>query len=168
MKSFHEDLVYYICHDLQPFSAVRDKGFVRIVRRLYPRVKLPSRSLLTNEIIPKAYGREKNKLIEQLSHADAVALTTDFWSSTSQQSYAGLPLENFRLPCQAIQNMATLPRFESSHEIAMFFSILPRFCSKITPNFRGFFATVPLKIVKLPRNMAIATSVATLGPRART
>ena len=62
MKSFHEDLGYYICHNLHPFSAVRDKGFVRIVRRLDPRVKIPSRSLLTNEIIPKACEREKNKL----------------------------------------------------------------------------------------------------------
>ena len=88
MKSFYEDLVYYICHDLQPFSAVRDKGFVRIVRRLDPGVKLPSRSFLKNEIIPKAYEREKDKLVEELSHADAVALTTDFWSSISQQCYA--------------------------------------------------------------------------------
>jgi hypothetical protein len=39
--------------------------------------------------------------------------------------------------------------FESSHEIAMSFSILPRFCTKMTPNFRGFFAMVPLKIVKI-------------------
>jgi hypothetical protein len=36
-------------------------------------------------------------------------------------SSPGLLLGNFRLPCQGIQNMATLPRFESSHEIAMFF-----------------------------------------------
>jgi len=49
---------------------------------------------------------------------------------------AGLPLENFQLPCQAIQNMATLPcfvffekKFKKAMK-AMYFLILPGFFFK--------------------------------------
>ena len=36
IKSVNEDVVYYIFKDLQPFSAVKDKKFVRLVHRLDP------------------------------------------------------------------------------------------------------------------------------------
>jgi len=78
-----------ICHDLQTLSTVTDEGFCDLLKVAEPRYFIPSQNMTTNEIIPQLYEERRKQIKEEIFRSQIVslALTTDGWSSCTNQSY---------------------------------------------------------------------------------
>lgn len=77
----------FIAADMRPYSVVENSGFRHLISVLEPRYEIPSRTHLTATVIPSMYNNVKEKVIEGLSSAHLVALTTDCWTSRATQSF---------------------------------------------------------------------------------
>ncbi|XP_005102535.1 zinc finger BED domain-containing protein 4 [Aplysia californica] len=80
-------LMEMIAADLQPFSIVEDRGFLRFVKGLDPKYSLPSRRTLTRSLLPQLYIDEQAKVMHLLMDTNFVCLTTDHWSSRRIQGF---------------------------------------------------------------------------------
>lgn len=79
-----------IVHDLQPFSIVRDPGFIELLRELEPSYVLPSRPTFSKSLLPAKYEEKSNKIKELLKTADYVTLSTDSWTSINMEGYTAV------------------------------------------------------------------------------
>ncbi|XP_063227428.1 zinc finger BED domain-containing protein 4-like [Bacillus rossius redtenbacheri] len=79
-----------ICVDGQPISVIENRGFKELVNHLEPRFSMPSRKSLANEVIPQMYNDVLNEVKDKLSIEEYVALTTDLWTSVSNDDYLSL------------------------------------------------------------------------------
>lgn len=77
----------FVASDMRPYSVVENAGFKHLISVLEPRYEVPSRSHLTTNVLPAMYENVKAKVIEDLSNAELIALTTDGWTSRATQSY---------------------------------------------------------------------------------
>lgn len=106
-----------ICCDLQPLSVVENTGFRELLRVAEPRYVIPSRKAITDEIIPQLYEETRKQIKRELSSSSIVslALTTDGWSSCTNQSYLSynghFVAEHFRLKEYCLRVAA----FNASH-----------------------------------------------------
>jgi len=73
-------LAEMIAVDLQPYAVVENECFRRYSNHLEPRYALPSRRMLSENIIPEMYARVKTKLKISLKKAIGVSFTTDMWT----------------------------------------------------------------------------------------
>lgn len=80
-KELHYSIAEMIAVDNQPMSIVEDSGFARLMNKMKPRYKLPSRKYMADVIIPDIYKRTKDALKNDLLHAVAISATTDMWTS---------------------------------------------------------------------------------------
>lgn len=78
-----------VCHDMQPLSILDDEGFRDLLKVAEPRYVIPSRKTMTNNIIPDMYNHRRQQIKAELSSDKMVglALTTDGWTSCTNQSY---------------------------------------------------------------------------------
>lgn len=75
-----------ICQDELPISFVENRGFKQLVSYLAPWYKIPVKKTVKLRI-DALYDIEKQKLLEEMSTIDDIALTTDCWSSRATESY---------------------------------------------------------------------------------
>lgn len=61
--------------------------FTHLLHVLEPRYQLPSRPYFSQNVLPQLYNKVKAKLVEDLSKAKFIALTTDGWTSRATQSF---------------------------------------------------------------------------------
>lgn len=80
-------LLKMIVSDFQPFSVVEDKGFREFVTALDPSYAIPSRWIVTKDLLVTAYNKAVDQVKELLSTAEAVCLTTDSWTSICTENY---------------------------------------------------------------------------------
>lgn len=73
--------------DLRPFSVVDNIGFKNMIKCLEPRYDLPSKTHFSTVVVPEIYREEKANLTAELKNANAVALTSDGWTSRATESY---------------------------------------------------------------------------------
>ena len=76
-----------IVMDMVPISVVEREGFRNMLNKFDPRYKVPGRTYFSNQIIPQKYGQIKELVRQELIKCDSIALTTDFWTSISNDSY---------------------------------------------------------------------------------
>ncbi|KAF9417216.1 hypothetical protein HW555_005618, partial [Spodoptera exigua] len=62
------------------FSEIYGVGFNRLMQKAVPRYKLPSRTYMTEKIIPDIYDRIIKKIMEKILNAAAVSITSDIWT----------------------------------------------------------------------------------------
>lgn len=81
-----------IALDIQPFSAVEDRGFRQLINFLEPRYTIPGRKYFSNVAIPKLYETTKKSVCELLCTVEpnTMSFTTDMWSSTANDDYLSL------------------------------------------------------------------------------
>ncbi len=70
-----------------PFCVVENDGFTHLLSVLEPRYQLPSRPHFSQNVLPHLYSEGRAKLVEDLSDAKCIALTTDGWTSRVTQSF---------------------------------------------------------------------------------
>lgn len=86
-KDIDVSLVKMITTDYQPLSVVENSGFLEYTEKLNPLYEVPSRKALTSKLLPELYDEVKTKVTGMLDKVDNVAITTDMWSSESNESY---------------------------------------------------------------------------------
>ncbi|KAF2902210.1 hypothetical protein ILUMI_03986 [Ignelater luminosus] len=69
-----------IALDNEPLSIVERTGFTRLLEQALPRYKLPSRTYITQKIIPDIYDRIYEKIKYNISSAFAISVTSDIWT----------------------------------------------------------------------------------------
>ena len=72
--------------DCQPFSIVKDQGFISLLNQLQPHYKIPSRKYFSAMLIPELYAKCKETVEKVLQSQEYVALTSDIWSSCGYDS----------------------------------------------------------------------------------
>ena len=80
----------YLVENLLPLSTVSSPGFNTLVKSLDPKFVVGSRRTYSDVIIPKMYADLKQRIDAMLRPIDAVACTTDGWTSIVTESYITL------------------------------------------------------------------------------
>jgi len=86
-KRLNTLLLKMIVRDFQPFSIVEDEGFKEFVHALDPSYVLPTRHLLSKELLVSKYQQAIDSVRRVMSNAEAVSLTTDSWTSICTENY---------------------------------------------------------------------------------
>lgn len=86
-KVLDEQLVRMVTKEYQPLTLVEDKEFKKFVALLNPSYLLPSRKTLTSNLIPQYFNKVSETVLGELARAEAVALTTDTWTSLPNENY---------------------------------------------------------------------------------
>lgn len=86
-KAITNAIGVFIATDVRPYSVVQNEGFKNMLKVLEPRYDIPSHTHFSEKVVPDLYEREKKKVVDELSRASAVALTTDGWTSRGTESY---------------------------------------------------------------------------------
>ncbi len=82
-----KSMCVFMALDMRPFSVVENDGFTHLLSVLEPRYQLPSRPHFSQNVLPHLYSEVRAKLVEDLSDAKFIALTTDGWTSRVTQSF---------------------------------------------------------------------------------
>ena len=86
-KALDERVLDLIVMDMQPLSVVEDAAFRRLVNELDPKYEIISRKQLTQVLLPAKYKSEKAKLMSKINQVDSMSVTTDQWSSRTNEGY---------------------------------------------------------------------------------
>ena len=86
-KEISSAILGFIVKDLRPFSVVENEGFKNLIHVLEERYKIPSRQFFRDRSLGELYDRVKEKVKTSLTAAEAVALTTDGWTSRATEFY---------------------------------------------------------------------------------
>lgn len=89
-KNIDAHLLKLFYCDYQPFRVVEDVGFKQFVRALNPNYELPSRQTISNSYIPSLYEECVLRVKEIISQVSSVSLTTDSWTSKTNDSFVGI------------------------------------------------------------------------------
>ena len=87
-KAITNAIGVFIGADMRPYSVVQNEGFKHMLKVLEPRYDIPLRTHFSEKIVPDLYEQEKKKVVDELSRASSVALTTDGWTSRGTESYS--------------------------------------------------------------------------------
>lgn len=79
-KKYHYLIGEMIAIDNEPFSIVERVGFTRLMEKAVPQYKMPSRTYITEKIIPDIYDRIHAKIEANISQATAISVTSDVWT----------------------------------------------------------------------------------------
>lgn len=71
--------------DMQPLRLSEHEGFKEFVAALDARYELPGRTTLSTKLLPRMYARMKSQLLEIIGKVKHMAITTDTWTSTSNE-----------------------------------------------------------------------------------
>ncbi|CAH1098840.1 unnamed protein product [Psylliodes chrysocephalus] len=86
-KEIDRQLVVMIAKEYHPFSIVEDKEFIKFIHLLNPSYKLPTRKTVSASLIPATYDEIHKTVKIRLNRAFAICLTTDGWTSRSNDSF---------------------------------------------------------------------------------
>lgn len=106
-----------ICQDELPISFVENRGFKQLVSYLAPWYKIPVKKTVKLRI-DVLYDIEKQKLLEEMSTIDDIALTTDCWSSRATESYITLTAHYITPEWKHVARNITTEHMEERHTIS--------------------------------------------------
>lgn len=100
-------LVETIAKNFLPFYLVESLEFKCFVSELNTGYQLPCRKTVSKVLIPQYYNLTKEKVRNQIQLADAICLTTDGWTSVTNESYVAVTahylnvnkIESYLLDC---------------------------------------------------------------------
>lgn len=104
-----------IAVDCQALSIVENKGFIKYSKALEPLYHLPSKKVLSTNLLPAAYESAFTKLKMMLGQTEHISITTDIWTSDSNKSYitvTGHFIQTFKLHSAVL----------STNEVATFYT----------------------------------------------
>lgn len=85
-QKYHYLISEMIALDNEPFSIVEKVGFKRLLEQALPRYELPSRTYISQKIVPDIYNRIHDKIKTNISKAIAVSVTSDIWTCLHNSS----------------------------------------------------------------------------------
>ncbi|XP_067124445.1 E3 SUMO-protein ligase ZBED1-like [Centruroides vittatus] len=72
-----KQLIKMLCKNFYTYDLLDDEEFQEFLRLLQPKYTLPSREILTNDLIPRLYNETKGTIMNELSNTTAVCLTLE-------------------------------------------------------------------------------------------
>jgi len=87
IKAINKSLIKMIVADYQPLSLVENIGFIEYTKKLQPLYSIPSRKVLTSQLLPQEYNVMLLKIKSILQNVNDLSITTDMWTSDSNKSY---------------------------------------------------------------------------------
>lgn len=73
--------------DMRPFSTIENIGFKNLISILEPKFEMPSRTHMTQKVMPELYTKVKKRILTHSNKAHFTAVTTDGWTSRAAQGY---------------------------------------------------------------------------------
>ena len=70
-----------------PFQIVENSDFQQFVRKLNSGYKMPCRKTVSNVLLSQLYSATKERVREELRSASSVTITTDCWTSITNENY---------------------------------------------------------------------------------
>eukprot|EP00102_Acyrthosiphon_pisum_P007844 XP_003243557.2 PREDICTED: zinc finger BED domain-containing protein 1-like [Acyrthosiphon pisum] len=89
-KAIDQQLIKMIVKEYHPFSVVEDKEFRKLINMLSPNYIIPSRKTVSNSLLPQMYETVVQNVKRQLENVSAICLTTDGWTSITNQSFVAV------------------------------------------------------------------------------
>lgn len=89
-KAIDQQLIKMIVKEYHPFSIVEDKEFRKLINMLSPNYVIPSRKTVSNSLLPQIYQIAVQNVKRQLEDVSAICLTTDGWTSVTNQSFVAV------------------------------------------------------------------------------
>jgi len=86
-KMIDQQLVKMIVKEYHPFSVVEDVEFRNLIKMLCPTYVIPSRKTVTQSLMPQMFEMTVECVKDTLKNVEAVCLTTDGWTSRTNQSF---------------------------------------------------------------------------------
>ena len=75
---------------MKPFNTVESVSFKNFCSALDPKFEMPSKTTISQVVIPKMYQETKSKVQDLLATCAGLAVTADGWTSQANQSYTTL------------------------------------------------------------------------------
>jgi hypothetical protein len=88
-------LLRFVISGTLPYRIVENKEFTELIKALNRAYTIPSRYKFINSIQQTEYLEIIKKIQYDLSNAQFIALTLDFWSSAQHYSYLGITAHYF-------------------------------------------------------------------------
>ncbi len=140
----------YIIQDLRPFSTIQSPSFRNMLNEMEPKYDPPSRSSLSERIIPAIYAQELVKLTTELGDVKWVSLTSDGWTSRMTEHYLSITahyIRDWKLKSKVLQTEAVYSSQTGENVAAEITSCLTKF---------GILDKITLMTVDNARNMEVA------------
>lgn len=109
-----ESLVRYIAKDMLPLSSVDGIGFLEFMRTVSPNYEVPCRNTIKRRMLG-LYLTEKNRVASDLNGIDFIALTTDCWTSRSNESYISITAHGITNEWKIVNYIITTELMDERH-----------------------------------------------------
>ena len=100
---------------MRPFSTIENIGFKHLISSLEPRYEIPSRTHISQKVMPELYTKVKKRIVSDNDKADFIAVTTDGWTSRAAHSCVTITAhfidDNFEIQNHTLQTR----QLNSSH-----------------------------------------------------
>ncbi|XP_064475058.1 E3 SUMO-protein ligase ZBED1-like [Ornithodoros turicata] len=143
-----------IAKEYEPFSLVEGQEFKTFLAMLNPGYQLPSRKTLSTVHIPQMYNKVHEQVKNELTGISSICLTTDGWTSLSNQSYIALTanfihtngaLRARLLDCFAWQNRHTAENIAAElRRVVVEWEIQEKVCAVVSDNAANITAAIRL------------------------
>ncbi|XP_064475382.1 E3 SUMO-protein ligase ZBED1-like [Ornithodoros turicata] len=150
----NEQLVKMIAKEYQPFSLVEGQEFKTFLAMLNPGYQLPSRKTLSTVHIPQMYNKVHEQVKNELTGISSICLTTDGWTSLSNQSYIAVTahfidtdgvLRARLLDCFAWQDRHTAENIAAElRRVVVEWEIQEKVCAVVSDNATNITAAIRL------------------------
>lgn len=118
-KKITDGLVEFIVTANEPMSLVENDFFKHLLHQLNIHYKMPSKSHLSTVVIPEKYESVKAALEHEIAtHLTNCAITTDIWTSNSQNSYLSSTIHFIDNHWRLCSRLLGLIYLDESHEAA--------------------------------------------------
>lgn len=101
--------------DLQPFSVVQDTGFLELLRELEPSYIPPSRNTFITSLLQEKYTHIKTILKSVLEENQFITITTDGWTSSSNESYISITAHFIRKKWEFVSCLLSCFSYSERH-----------------------------------------------------
>lgn len=85
--SIDEALTKWLVHDHLAFQSVESQYFIEFIKKLNPDYILPSRTTVSEKLVPMLAGKVEDAIKKELTDVSHVTVTTDTWTSASTDCY---------------------------------------------------------------------------------
>lgn len=146
-------IAQWIASSGRPISIVTDDGLLQILRIALQNnnYNLPSRRTI-DMLINQMYTDKLTENMKSLENIKSIALTTDFWTSTQNESYCGITghwidsnwkLKSLCLGCKLVDERHTANNIANYYkEFSEMWNISDKICCIITDNARNMVAGI--------------------------
>ncbi|XP_058121973.1 E3 SUMO-protein ligase ZBED1 [Anopheles coustani] len=115
--SLDKKLLYLFCNHTLSFDLVEAPDFKALIKTLCPKYNLPTKKKLSNEMLDLAYEEQFAKILNNISKASTVSLTSDGWTNINNDCFFALTahyidkdeckLRSFLLECSNFYDRTT-------------------------------------------------------------